>query len=291
MIGASFWDQYYGPISQVDGLIDEVEIYDRALTAQEVQAIYNAGSAGKCKGGVPSDSTPPVIVPTVNGTLGKNGWYVSDVAVSWTVTDAESTVTSTTGCGAASVTSDTAGTTLTCSATSAGGTSSVSVTIKRDATAPTATASAGPPANQYGWRKQNVTVTFSGTDALSGGVTCDPPVVLSSQGANQSVSGSCYDAAGNPSLPATVSGVNIDKTPPTASITSPQNGASYSRNQVVNASFSCADALSGPASCSGTVPLGDPIDTTKKAKNAKFTVTATDKAGNTTRQTVTYEVK
>ena len=31
------------------GIIDEVELFDRALAAAEVQAIYNAGSAGKCK--------------------------------------------------------------------------------------------------------------------------------------------------------------------------------------------------------------------------------------------------
>ncbi len=30
------------------GLIDEVEVYNRALTAEEIAAIYNAGSAGKC---------------------------------------------------------------------------------------------------------------------------------------------------------------------------------------------------------------------------------------------------
>ena len=36
-------DQYY------NGLIDEVSIYSRALTAEEIAAIYNAGSAGKCK--------------------------------------------------------------------------------------------------------------------------------------------------------------------------------------------------------------------------------------------------
>ena len=30
------------------GLIDEVEIFDRALSASEIQAIYTAGSAGKC---------------------------------------------------------------------------------------------------------------------------------------------------------------------------------------------------------------------------------------------------
>ena len=32
-----------------DGLVDEVEIFNRALTAEEIQAIYAAGSAGKCK--------------------------------------------------------------------------------------------------------------------------------------------------------------------------------------------------------------------------------------------------
>jgi hypothetical protein len=31
------------------GLIDEVELFNRALTASEIQDIYNAGSAGKCK--------------------------------------------------------------------------------------------------------------------------------------------------------------------------------------------------------------------------------------------------
>jgi len=32
-----------------NGIIDEVEIFNRSLTAAEIQAIYNAGSAGKCK--------------------------------------------------------------------------------------------------------------------------------------------------------------------------------------------------------------------------------------------------
>jgi hypothetical protein len=34
------------------GLIDEVSVYNRALAASEIQAIYNAGSAGKCSTGV-----------------------------------------------------------------------------------------------------------------------------------------------------------------------------------------------------------------------------------------------
>ena len=36
------------PYRRLDGAVDEVSIYDRALTAQEVSAIYAAGAAGKC---------------------------------------------------------------------------------------------------------------------------------------------------------------------------------------------------------------------------------------------------
>jgi hypothetical protein len=39
------WSPY---LNMLDGLIDEVSIYNRALSAGEIAAIYNAGSAGKC---------------------------------------------------------------------------------------------------------------------------------------------------------------------------------------------------------------------------------------------------
>ena len=38
------------PTSNIQGLIDEPSLYNRALAAAEIQAIYNAGSAGKCQG-------------------------------------------------------------------------------------------------------------------------------------------------------------------------------------------------------------------------------------------------
>ncbi len=38
------------------GEIDELSIYNRALAASEIQAIYNAGSAGKC------NELPPLII-------------------------------------------------------------------------------------------------------------------------------------------------------------------------------------------------------------------------------------
>ena len=155
--------------------------------------------------GPPPDTTPPVIQLSVNGTLGTNGWYRSDVALSWTVTDPDSTVSSTTSCGSTTITSDTAGQIVTCNATSAGGSATKSVTIKRDTA------------------------------------------------------------------------------PPTATITTPANGAFYPAGSVVNASYGCSDlppgVASGVASCAGTAGIGSPIDTATGGSKT-FVVNATDVAGN-----------
>jgi hypothetical protein len=83
-----------------------------------------------------SDTTGPIISPVVIGTLGENGWYRSNVSLTWNVSDAESPIVSEQGCSPSAVTSNTSGTTFTCSATSAGGASSKSIMIKRDADAP-----------------------------------------------------------------------------------------------------------------------------------------------------------
>jgi hypothetical protein len=48
-----------------DGLIDEVELFSRALTPAEIQSIYNAGSAGKCK---TSPTPSPTPTPTATST-------------------------------------------------------------------------------------------------------------------------------------------------------------------------------------------------------------------------------
>ena len=81
------------------------------------------------------DDTPPTVTPQLVGTTGNGGWYRSNVQVTWAVSDAESSISFSNGCGTSSVTTDTSGVTFTCSATSAGGTTTRSVTIKRDVTA------------------------------------------------------------------------------------------------------------------------------------------------------------
>jgi hypothetical protein len=79
------------------------------------------------------DSTLPAIVPSISGTLGANGWYVSNVTVSWSVTDSVSGIASSSGCGPVTLTACTTGTTLSCSGTSVAGlTNSGAVTVKVD---------------------------------------------------------------------------------------------------------------------------------------------------------------
>jgi len=117
----------------------------------------------------PTDNTGPVITPNIAGTKGDNDWYTSDVTVTWTVTDPESTITSKTGCDETTITQDTTGDTLTCKATSAGGNSEQSVTIKRDATAPTVSLVGGPEDGSsyfYGFVPSESTCEAS--DATSG---------------------------------------------------------------------------------------------------------------------------
>ena len=113
--------------------------------------------------------TAPTIVPHFDGPKGNDGWYTGDVTVTWDVTDAESAISQTQGCGATTIDFDTDGTTLTCTATSVGGTAPVTVTVRRDATPPTVTcvptpSTLWPPNHQL----VPVDIALIVTDATSG---------------------------------------------------------------------------------------------------------------------------
>jgi len=146
----------------------------------------------------PSDTTAPVITPSVSGTLGENGWYVSNVTVSWTVEDGESAISSTSGCAPITINTDTTGTTLTCSATSAGGTSSQSVTIKRDATNPEVSLVGGPAdGGSYYFGSVPAAPTCSASDATSGLAGVCSVSGYSAAVGTHTVSASATDNAGN----------------------------------------------------------------------------------------------
>jgi hypothetical protein len=142
----------------------------------------------------PPDSTPPVIVPTVNGTLGSNGWYTSDVSISWSVTDDGSAIASQTGCNAAVLTSDSGGAGFTCIASSAGGTNSVTATVKRDATAPAPAPTVSPSMIVL---DGSGTAAANASDVLSGVAAQDCTAVDSSTVGGHNSHCTAMDTAGN----------------------------------------------------------------------------------------------
>ncbi len=155
------------------------------------------------------DNTPPSVTANVAGTQ-SGGWYTSDVSVSWTVTDGESAVTATAGCAASSVTSDTDGMSFTCTATSAGGTASASVTVKRDATAPVI--AFGGNAGSY-TVDQQVSITCSASDAMSGLASSTCPGASGDAYAfgvgSHTLNASATDNAGNQSSASTSYSVTV----------------------------------------------------------------------------------
>ena len=232
------------------------------------------------------DTTPPVIIASVGGLLSDTGWYVSEVFVSWSVVDDDSTVTSTTGCDPIWINFDTPGVTLTCSATSEGGTSSESVTFRRDATFPTIVGSSSPAPNSNGWNNTDVTGIFTCADDMSGVMFCGPEWRFNSEGAGQKFLGRGVDFAWNEER-AGVGPINIDKTPPTVSLVGgPANGGAYSFGFIPSApTCSASDALSGLDGSCSVSGYSTAIGT------HTVTASATDKAGNSASASTTYTVR
>ncbi len=146
----------------------------------------------------PPDNTPPVITPNIVGTLGNNDWYISDVTVSWSVVDNESNISSSSGCDSTTISSDTTGVTLTCTATSAGGTASESVTIKRDATPPVVSLIGGPADGaSYYFHEVPAAPTCEASDATSGLAGACSVSGYSTAVGEHTVTASATDNAGN----------------------------------------------------------------------------------------------
>ena len=126
----------------------------------------------------PTDTTAPVINSTLSpaNADGSDGWYKSNVSLAWSVTDPESASSIVkTGCVDRNITSDQQATSYSCSATSAGGSSGpVSVSIKRDATAPTNVQFVGGPnaGGTYAFGNVPNEPTCTADDATSTVDTC-----------------------------------------------------------------------------------------------------------------------
>jgi large repetitive protein len=153
-------------------------------------------------------------------------------------------------------------------------------TVLVDLTAPTISHTQSPPANGAGWNKTDVVVTFTCADqpGLSGLASCTTPQTVTHEGLDQPVVGTAVDNAGNSATD--TASVSVDKIKPTISGTpdsAPNANGWY--NADVSVGFTCADALSGIASCTTPVTLGE-------GAAQSVTGTAVDAAGNSDTATV-----
>ena len=153
-----------------------------------------------------------------------------------------------------------------------------SVSVLFDTTLPNITYTVSPAPSSSGWNSASATVTFSCSDPTAGVTitSCSSPVTVAVDGANQQVTGTAVDSAGNTaSVTATV---NLDATAPTITGTvsqangQPVNAAGWF-NSPVTVSYSCSDATSGIATCS--TPQTESTD-----GSYDLTGYASDNAGN-----------
>jgi hypothetical protein len=240
------------------------------------------------------DPSAPVIDHTLAPTSpdGLNGWYKSDVTLTWDVSDDQSPNSlQKTKCDDQNITVDQAETTYSCSATSAGGSvGPVEVKIKRDATAPSvAYTSAAGTVGTNGWYTSSVTATFTAQDALSGPASATQTASTAlSEGASVTVSSPAFsDNAGNTAAAGAASETfKVDLSDPTnvAFSGGPADGSSHYFGSVPAApTCTASDAISGLVDCVVT-GYGAGVGT------HTLTATATDNAGRTATATRSYTV-
>ncbi|QKJ18603.1 Calx-beta domain-containing protein [Microbacterium hominis] len=264
---------------RVDVLCDSVGEADEELTlALTTPTGATLAGGGSATGEILTDDViipPPTVTPHVEGTLGENGWYVSDVVVSFTVETAGAPVTATSGCDGGTVTGDAVALTFTCTVTTGGGTATGATTVKRDANAPTATATLSGTMGENGWYVGDVTVNWTVADTVSGLASTCEPETSSAEGPVLAFECTVSDNAGNETS-ATSPFYQADSTDPTVTYTG--NAGEYGWLDTIAITCVAADSGSGVAdhTCADiSGPAYDfPVGTTN------VSATATDEAGN-----------
>lgn len=154
---------------------------------------------------------------------------------------------------------------------------------------------------QGGWNNSAVTISLTASDNEGGSgvakieysldetnwVTYTAPFDIINEGSTK-VYYKSTDRAGNVEEVKFIE-IKIDSTPPEIFVTTPAQGTDYILNAQFFADWQATDTLSGISSLTGTALPGNPIDTAPVGTKS-FKVTATDKAGNSTEQSVTYNV-
>jgi hypothetical protein len=239
---------------------------EESMTTRALVLVLTAAAlAGISLTGSTAMALPPQPIPTCSpGPSDCSAWHTADVTVTW----------STSQCAATTITSDTGGTAVGCTAKDANGSVTTTVIVRRDATPPSVrgTPTRGPDSN--GWYNRAVPVEFQGTDALSGIGSCTTTSYAGPDSGTAKAAGSCNDYAGN-----TGTGtyeLKYDATAPTVAAKPERNpNAAGWYNRPVSVAFVGTDPVSGVDSCSPTILYKGP-DTPKTSLSG----TCRDKASN-----------
>ncbi|TAP39536.1 PxKF domain-containing protein [Arthrobacter sp. S39] len=273
------------------GCVDGTIAVDQLPADYSCSASSSGGSAGPVTVSIKKDGTAPSVgYAGATGTLGHDGWYLSDVLAQFTATDATSGPASADGYGYSSGEGDAVVVgspefTDVAGNTTAAGTASHS--FKIDKTAPEVSyTSASPAPNANGWYKTDVEATFTATDALSGPLEAAKKVTSSGEGEAVEVSSPAFeDVAGNVrSAGAASASFKVDKTAPEVGFSSIL-GESYFGSTPAAPGCTASDSLSGLAADCTVSGYSTAVG------SRTLTATATDKAGNTTSVTQPYTVK
>jgi hypothetical protein len=234
---------------------------------------------------LPADDSPPIVTYSIDGIQGTNNWYRGSsggdyIVVHWSVSDPESQITQTIGCEPAiQIPGPNTGTTRTCSATSDGGTTTVTTkTLKIDAEPPTTMAAPNPSPNGAGWFNAPLSVSWTGNDDTSGIAACSLSVTYNGPDTTGTTkTGSCTDKAGNSSSDSYT--IKYDATSPqTSPAPNPAPNGNGWLKTPLTLGWTGNDPTpgSGIASCSPSVSYSGP-DTTGTTRTGN----CTDVAGNT----------
>ena len=226
-----------------------------------------AGNTATATVVVSLDRTKPTIAATAAPAANADGWNRTDVDVTFTCADTGSGVV--TCAPVVHLATEGAGQPVSGEAKdAAGNVATVTTTISIDKTAPSIAA----VPSVTGWTKEDVTVTFTCADALSGVAECPDAVVVSS-GGTRTIAGTAIDKAGNTSTTSAL--VTIDRTPPSIVATPDRapNAAGWYKAPVT-VSFACADADSDVAVCA------PPAQASSEGASIEVEGSATDRAGN-----------
>jgi uncharacterized protein YjbI with pentapeptide repeats len=248
----------------------------------------------------PLDTTDPTIDPIVNGISGENGWFTSDVTVTWTCGDdtyldscTEPTTVTAEGTTVVSGTASDA----------AGNSTTVDYEVNIDRVAPTISLQVDGTPNSDGSYNAPVDFTFVCDDATSGAVNCPTGGTLTVNGLT-SFTATVYDNAGNKtSLPVTVrlvggtdpftlgvpviTGVTPGKTYPYGTKLKPTCTATTTWTAAVVTAPTGTDAVVDEPTCTGKTTVADNgrVNTYKYKATASYTAYGVTR---TTTKTVTW---